>query len=226
MPDRQSKSFVEVTFIEAAARRIRADLVMEPIVPGGERRLISRLIGVENPDRLVLTPPVTARGEKVFVPTGWELGISFDLANVWFQATTKVIEHCMFYQAPTRRIDALAVRMPEKLLEPEPPPGPPPSRRPRPAHVRDDLVGRPHRRRERRAPRHGQAPGLVGHRPGRSAEPPIDLPTGSETVICLNAHETGESQFVRATLRHCTPLGDGAWVAGFGDIAALRPAKR
>jgi len=225
MSEFESKSFAEVTLIEAAARRLRADLVMKPVTPDGETRLISRFIGVESPQRVILAPPVTARGRKVFVPDDWELGISFDLANVWFQAATRVIEHCLFYRSPTTRIDALAVAMPANL----------------------------HSRNRRQSPRHDPptdaatfatiwpvdriedenlAPLAKGRLQDFSATglgvrlgEPIDLPTGMSAVICLETSSGNESAFLRGILRHCSPLGDGNWVVGFGDITGLEPGE-
>jgi len=44
-------------------------------------------------------------------------------------------------------------------------------------------------------------------------------------VICLESQTLNESVFVRGVLRHCTPLGDTTWLAGFGDVADLRPGE-
>jgi len=225
MPENSPKSFAEVTFIEAAARRLRADLVISPVTPDGQTRLISRFAGVEGPGRVILEPPVTADGGKVFIPDGWELGISFDLANVWFQATTRVLEHCMFYQAPTRRIDALAVKLPAKVLtgnrraEPRhaPPPGGPTFVTIWPGGRIDDEDAAPLAT--------GRLQDWSASGVGIRLTEPLDLATGAAAVLCLTGPSGGESVFLRGVLRHCTSLGDGTWVAGLGDAAGLRPGE-
>jgi hypothetical protein len=225
MPQRQSKSFAEVTFIEAAARRLRVDLILTSVLPKGERRLISRFLGLDSPRRIILAPPETAGGKKVFVPAGWVMGMSFDLANVWFQATTTVLEHCMFQQSPTRRVDALAVEQPNKLLSA--------NRRGSPRQQVDagrtvfatiwsaqrvtdeDLATLAAGRLQ------DWSPTGLGVRLGQ----PLDLATGQGAVICLENPADNGSIFLRGLLRHCTPLGDGNWLAGFGDVAELRPGE-
>lgn len=225
MPDRQSKSFAEVTFIEAAARRLRADLIMSPVTPDGETRLISRFVGVECPGRVIIEPPFTGEGVKVFIPDGWELGISFDLANVWIQAKTRVLEHCMFYHAPTHRIDALAVELPPKVLSS--------NRRSERRYGRLEAgptfaaiwpAGRDHE--ERLAPlASGRLQDWSASGLGIRVNEPTDLATGQQAVIRLSCASSQESVFMRGTLRHCTPLGDGSWVVGFGDITGLEAGE-
>lgn len=225
MPERQSKSFADVTFIEAAARRLRVDLVLSSVLPGGESRLISRFLGLESPRRIILAPPETAGGHKVFVPTGWAMGMSFDLANVWFQGTTTVLEHCMFQQSPTRRVDALAVEQPAKLLSA--------NRRGAARHqagadrtlfatiwsarrITDENLASLAAGRLQDWSETG-----LGVRLGES----LNLATGQDAVICLESPADKESIFLRGVLRHCTPLGDSNWLAGFGDVADLRPGE-
>ncbi len=225
MPKRQSKSFEEITFVEAAARHVRVDLVLDSVVPEGERRLISRFLGVENPSRIILAPPQTARGKKVFLPARWQVGMSFDLANVWFQATTKVIEYCMFQQSPTQRVDALAVEQPTKLISANRRSAP----RYRVAPARKFFAKIwPEERLtdDKLAPIHtgklqdwGQA-GL-----GVRLREPANLATGLGAVLCLESETGTDSRFLRGILRHCTPLGNGDWLAGFGDVADLRPGE-
>lgn len=225
MPEQQSKSFEEITFIEAAARHARADLVLDSVVPEGERRLISRFLGIENPRRIILAPPVTAEGKKVFLPAGWQVGMSFDLANVWFQATTTVIEYCMFQQSPTRRVDALAVEQPTKLISANRRSAP----RYRTVQARqffakiwsaDRLTD------EKLDPLHaGKLQDWSQAGLGVRLREPANLTTGLGAVICLEDDAGTDSLFLRGVLRHCTPLGDGCWLAGFGEVADLRPGE-
>jgi hypothetical protein len=224
MPERPEKSFAEVIFIEAAARRLRVDLVMSPVVPGGEARLISRFVGIENPGRVILEPPVTAGGQKIFIPDGWSLGMSFDLANVWFQAPTKVLDHCMFHLSPTHRIDALAVDLPARLMSS--------NRRNSPRHeIAPDRAAFARIWSSERIDDEHLAPLTSGRLADwssaglgvRVSEPP-DLATGQGAVICIEA-PGGESVFMRGMLCHCTSLGDGNWMVGFGEIAGLKPGE-
>ena len=218
MPERQSKSFEEITFIEAAARHARVDLVLDSVVPEGERRLISRFLGIENPRRIILAPPMTARDKKVFLPPGWRVGMSFDLAEKWFQATTTVIEYCMFQQSVTRRVDAMAVEQPTKLLA---------NRRSAPRYriapsrqFYAKIWSAERLADEKLAPLHtGKLQDWSEAGLGVRLREPAGLTTGLE-------NDAGtDSLFLRGVLRHCTPLGDGCWLAGFGEIADLRPGE-
>jgi hypothetical protein len=225
MPERQSKSFAEVTFIEASARRLRVDLVLTSVVPQGERRLISRFLGIESPRRIILAPPETAGGRKVFVPAGWVMGMSFDLANVWFQASTTVLEHCMFQQSPTCRVDALAVEQPTKLLSA--------NRRGAPRHEVD--AGRALFATiwsTQRVTDENLAPLVAGRLQDWSEKglgvrlgEPLNLTTGQGAVIRLESPAENGNIFLQGVLRHCTPLGDGNWLAGFGNVGELRPGE-
>jgi len=225
MPERQSKSFEEITFIEAAARHARVDLVLDSVVPEGDRRLISRFLGIENPGRIILAPPVTADGKKVFLPEGWQVGISFDLANVWFQAKTTVIEYCMFQQSTTRRVDALAIAQPTKLISA--------NRRSTPryriAPTRQfyaKIWSAERLTDEKLDPLHtGKLQDWSEAGLGVRLREPTGLNTGMEAVICLENDTGTDSLFLRGILRHCTALGDGCWLAGFGEVADLRPGE-
>ena len=225
MPEPQTRPLAEVTFIEAVARHARVDLILSPVVADGERRLISHFLGREAPSRLILAPPKKADGQKVFVPVGWDLGMSFDLANVWFQATTTVLEHCMFRQSASHRVDALAVEHPTQRLSA--------TRRGAPRRCADPA--RPFTAIIWSAERVVDArlsPLQVGMLQDWSAtglgarlRHPLGLAPGDRAIICLERVTGEESIFLWGVLRHCTATDDGYWLAGFGDLTDMRPGE-
>ena len=112
----EPRTFTETAVREAAARRTRVDLVLDPVTPDGERRLISRLVGINDDGNLILEVPKTTEGSKVFIPPGWQLGLAFELADLWMQSRSMVLGHCQFPVRPGRRVDALTVERPERIL--------------------------------------------------------------------------------------------------------------
>jgi len=225
MAEPQTKSFAEVTLIEAVARHARVDLILSPVVPDGERRLISHFLGLEAPSRLILAPPKKADGQKVFVPVGWDLGMSFDLANIWFQATTTVLEHCMFRQSAFHRVDALAVEQPIQLLSTNRRSAP--RRRVDPARPFTAIIWS-----AERAIDANLSPIQVGMLQDWSAtglgvrlRHPLDVAPGYRAIICLERVTGEESVFLWGVLRHCTATGDGYWLAGFADLTDMRPGE-
>jgi hypothetical protein len=220
------RSFTEVTLVEAAARRARVDLVIKPVTPGGDRRLISRFLGIPGAGRLALAPPQTVRGKKVFLPVDWQVGMSFDLADIWFQATTNVLEYGMFQQYATRRVDALIVKQPTKLISSR-------NRRQRPREQVDpakpflaaiwsaeDVADTKHKPLQV-GRLHDWTEGGLGV---RLAEP-LALGVGERVIVRLDRALTGESVFVWGTFRHCTPTETGIWLAGFGEATNVRPGE-
>ena len=196
-----------------------------PVVADGDRRLISHFLGLEDPCRVILAPPKTGNGKKVFLPVGWELGMSFDLANVWFQATTTVLEHCMFRQSPSQRVDALAVKQPQQLLSANR--RSTPRRRADPARPFTATIWSAQRVADTKL-----APLQVGMLQDWSAAGlgarlwrPLDLAPGDRAVICLDSVAGEDSVFLWGVLRHCTATEDGCWLAGFGDLTDMRPGE-
>lgn len=112
----EPNTFTETAVREAAARRTRVDLVLAPVTPDTDSRLISRLLGINEHGDLVLDVPKTRKGKKVFIPAGWGLGMAFELANLWMQSRSTVVGHCQFAIRPGRRVDALMVERPEKIV--------------------------------------------------------------------------------------------------------------
>lgn len=112
----EPRTFTETAVREAAARRTRVDLVLDPVTPGTDGRLISRLIGIDADGNLILDVPRTSSGNKVFVPAGWRLGLAFELADMWMQSRSVVVGHAQFPVRPARRVDALVVGRPERII--------------------------------------------------------------------------------------------------------------
>ena len=112
----EPRTFTETAVREAAARRTRVDLVLDPVTPDTDTRLISRLIGIDPDGDLVLDVPKGTGGRKVFIPPGWPLGLAFELADLWMQSRTRVVGHCQFPVRPGRRVDAMTVERPERIV--------------------------------------------------------------------------------------------------------------
>ena len=115
-PVDEPKTFTETAIQEAAARRTRVDLVIAPVTPHTPSRLISRFLGMDEAGDMVLAVPEARPGDKVFLPAGWQVGLAFELADLWMQSRTTVVGHCQFAIHATRRIDALAVAPPARIL--------------------------------------------------------------------------------------------------------------
>ena len=112
MPDH--KTFARVAIEQAAANAVRVDLVLDAVTPHTDTRLISRALGL-CPDGLALATPASANGRKVYLPGDWELGLSFELGRLWFQARTVVLRHTFFDCGRGCRADAVLVRSPDRL---------------------------------------------------------------------------------------------------------------
>ena len=210
--------------MEAAARRARVDLVLAPVVPGGDRRLISRFLGIEPSGRIVLAIPETPKGQRVFLPIGWRLGMSFELANIWFQAPTTVVEHRMFQQFAARRVDALSVAHPKELLSANRRSSP--RSRVDPSKPFTVTIWSAHRTADEHL-----APIQVGRLQdwsdiglGVKLTGQLPVEPGTRLILCLERAATNECVFVWGRLTHCTAADDG-WLAGFGDVTNMGPGE-
>ena len=218
MPDH--KTFARVAIEQAAANAVRVDLVLDAVTPHTDTRLISRALGL-CPDGLALATPASANGRKVYLPGDWELGLSFELGRLWFQARTVVLRHTFFDCGRGCRADAVLVRSPDRLtscnrrrsVRHRLPPGqrtsirlwPAPTGSAEPAPPADALAG------------------VLGDFSAGGlgielwAEP--NLERGCEILVQLRLGGA-DDVLLRAMVKHCTPLPD-RWHVGLGDIAEL-----
>jgi hypothetical protein len=222
---RQALSYAEVSILEAVARRARVDLVLRPVKPETAKWLQTHVLGVASPKALALSPPQTSRGDKVFVPEGWQLGMSFELGNLWLQARTKVLDHCQFPLRPTQRVDALVVERPNQILST--------GRRRRPRQ-QVDLSGRvaatlwPGECVEAADFMRPYVGELVNWSEfGLGIRLPQDpaLEVGTKAIIRLEKAGAAERYFVWAVLKHCTCDQEGSWIVGFGDVVTTGPGE-
>jgi len=224
MMEQQRREFSATSFVEAVARRARVDLVLKPVTPSSERRLISRFLGLHGGDGLVLAVP-QAKGRKVFVPTGWDLGMLFPVGGFALQARTTVLGHCQFRLRPSRRVDAIIIQRPSEILAI--------NRRKHPRH--DVDLSRPVRASLWVADRlaGGQAsPTQVGQlrnwsEGGLGIEFPAELAcdAGTETILRLEEPGSDQCRILRGVLAHCTQMSVSRWLAGFANVAELCPGE-
>jgi len=225
MAVQQATSFAHMSVLEAAARRLRVDLVLKPVTPGTDTRLRSRFLGIRNPDRLVLAVPQTRRGKKVFVPNGWDLGIGFELEDQWLQARTTVVGHCLYPVHATRRVDGLMVQRPDEILSRSP------RRKPRCEVDPSRLVTATLWAVECLESTNfaTQAVGRIlnwsetGLGVRLSARPP--LRAGMEVLVRLETEDTEETPIYRGVLKHCTAHETGTWLAGIGEVTHVQPGE-
>lgn len=221
----QAKSFDQVAFLEAIARRARVDLVLKPVRPGACTRMRSRFLGSREPDQLVIDVPETI-GRKVFLPIGWDLGISFRIGKLAMQARTTVVDHCLFPLYPTRRVDGVVLQAPQRILTVE--------ERQQPRDQIDPSVRTiiasawPA---ERLA--EGMQPlpwiGRLSNRSecglGISFPTPLSMEPDTEVVVRLEEQGVDDQPLYRGVLRHCTRMSEGRWLAGFSDVQELGPGE-
>ncbi|MDY7009776.1 MAG: PilZ domain-containing protein [Planctomycetota bacterium] len=224
MATRQSKSFAEVTFMEAVARRICVHLVLKPITPKTDSRLRSRFLGNIGRDRLVLDVPLSG-GHKVYIPVGWEMGMAFPVGQFLLQARTTVLDHCQFQLYPTRRVDGLVVQRPTKILSL--------NRRSRPRYEVDpsvyiaaslwpaDSLASGNQTDVRSGQLINWSAGGLGIRLSKN----LPCNPGDQMIIRLEKADGNEWPIFRAILRHCTPQDNQEWLAGFSDVGALSPGQ-
>jgi len=218
----EPKTFAATAIQEAVARRARVDLVIDPVTPHTPRRLISRLLGVDQAGDLALVVPTAAPGDKVFLPAGWQVGLAFELADLWMQSRTTVVGHSQFPLHPTRRVDALTVASPAKILSCN-------ERRKRRHHA-DPLkpvqatiltVIDPQGHRSSGEPvvarlRNWSQGGL-----GLEFTGPHTLAVNCQLIVQVRIPGLVTASRFRGTVRHVTLLGPGAWMVGLGDVEEL-----
>lgn len=224
MAERQKKSFSQVALVEAVARQTGVCLVIRPIHPHGESRLCSRLLGINEDTDLVLAAPWTRAGkDKVFIPVGWGAEVTFPVAEFVLQVPTRVLGHCQFPLRPPRRVDAMVLRSLGKVV--------PLYRRRQPRHdvspstVVVASVWPAAQLSAGARPRSGVLANRSGIGLGIRFEKRPLLETDRQMIVRLEDSGADSRRIYRATLKHCTPLPDGKWLAGFGDLVELTPGR-
>lgn len=221
-PTQHAKSFAEVAFLEATARRVPLDL---QAIVGARERLSSRFLGATAAGDLVLETP-RAGARKVFLPRGTALTLTFRVDRFAIRCDSEVLEHCQFPTRPGRRADGVVVRLPGD------------------ASVTDER----HAARILLDPgeqliiaslwpaaalEEGQAPSpRVGELVNYSdaglgiqlhAALPYDL--GQPIVVRLEPRGAEGMRLYRGALRHCTLTQTGHWLAGLSEVVELRPGE-
>ena len=223
MAIQQAKSFAEVAFLEAVARRTKATLVIKPVTQSAPRRLNSRFLAA-NGNMLVMATPSSEKG-KIFLPHRWHIGMSFSLGDFALQALTTVVGHCQFELHPGRRIDAIVVDRPKKITQF--------NRRSQPRHeispslhvlaslwaVEALLAGNGEIYHMGRL--HDWSDEGLGIRLNTA----IPVKAHSEMIIRLHESSHSEYRIYRGLLVHCCQHPPDGWVAGFGNVSELHPGQ-
>lgn len=226
MTERQRKSFSQVAFVEAVARQARVYLVIRPIRPGSQSHLCSRFLGLDDHADLVLAAPETQTDQKkVFLPIGWDLAMSFRVGSFLLQAPTRVLGHCQHAQHATRRIDAILVQRPGKVTSL--------NRRREFRHPVDPSVRVAASvwlaSELNAASRCGPRMGMLANRStvglGIRFDRKLPADIGSGVIVRLEDRSAESCVICQAVLKHCTPVPDGKWLAGFGDVVELAPGQ-
>jgi len=226
MGERQKTSFSQVAFVEAVARQATVGLVIRPIHPGSGGRLCSRFLGLcGNGDLILAAPGARTDQKKVFLPIGWELEMTFPLADLLLRASTCVLGHCQHAQHPTRRIDAIVVRRPSKVTTL--------NRRRFPRQEADPSVRVPvsvwPSLELRAGPCGPPRIGLLANRSrtglGVRFAAKLQAGVGSEVILRLEDHAAEACAIHRAVVKHCTPAPGGKWLVGFGQAVELGPGE-
>ena len=224
MTTRQGRSFAEVTFLEAVARRIHLYLIVKPATPKTDGRLRSRFLGIEEPGRLILDVP-QGGNRKVYVPVGQNIGMAFPMGHFLLQARTTVLDHCQFQLYPTRRIDSLVVQRPGRIISV--------NRRSQPRFEvdpseyimasfwpADSLTHR-----DQTAIRSGQLANWSVDGLGIRLAAKLPFPPGTRMIIRLEEAGSDEWPIFQAVLMHCSPQADERWLAGFGQVVRVEPGQ-
>ena len=222
----QKKSFSEVAFVEAVARQVSLTLVIRPVRPGAPTRMCSRFLAADSQGNPILAAPWTPKDDrKVFVPGGWDLGMTFPMGGFTLQARSRVLGHCQHRRFPTKRVDALLVERSTRVVSLS-------SRR----HPRTEIDP------ERRivaslwpeAPlAQGAAPaprtGMLANRSqeglGIRLDAPPNVAVGQEAVCRLIEPGAVSARIYQGVLKHVTAESGGKWLVGLGDVVELGPGQ-
>jgi hypothetical protein len=218
-------TFEQVVFHEAAARRVRINLLVKPVRPDDEQRLTSRILGISGAGHLVLATPTKSSAQKTFLPLDWGLGLGLAVGKLFVQARSRVLEHCQWRISAPRRVDALLAEMPEKVVSV--------ARRQEVRYEVDPaqyasaaiwleaelLARKSHRMREGRVANWSNS-GL-----GVRLAAALPFQPGQRVVLRIEGLRGRTCQFYTATLRHCTGQGEAEYLAGFGEVETLGPGQ-
>jgi hypothetical protein len=136
-----------------------------------------------------------------------------------------VVDHCLFLVQPARRADALVVQKPLSILTC--------NRRSNPRH-RVSASSRTVATFWPWTDGQTQTAAQVAHAQivdysvgglGIKADTPLPMKIGEKVVIQLRTAHQPDCLILQGQLRHCTLCEDGAWRAGFGDVAEVEPGQ-
>jgi hypothetical protein len=221
----ETTQFEQVVFHEAAARRVRVNLLVKPVRPDDDKRLSSRVLGLDRQNRLILAVPTKPCGKKIFLPIGWGLGLGLAVGNLFVQSRSEVLGHCQYLLHPPRRVDALQAQMPDKVVSV--------TRRQEvrydvdPARLASAAVWLEQELLEQGAYRMREGRVDNWSESGFGVRLPAALPfeSGSRVVLRIEGLRGRTCQFYTAQLRHCTPVASGEYLAGFGEVQPLNPGQ-
>ncbi len=217
--------FAETMLLEAVARRARADLVVGSGRQTPNSRLISRFLGLDEPEGIVLEVPRTVDGELVYLPDGHRIGLSWQIADKFIQGTSEVVGHPQFLLKPPKRVDSLMVRRPEMAVLT--------NRRQETRHrLRRDEIIRVELRlwRDVVSGRFGQP--HLGHLIDMSAGGlgvataiPITWEKGSKLLVRLQGGPPQSEGLYRAVLAYCIADETCQWRAGLSAVQGVQPGE-
>jgi hypothetical protein len=227
MGQKPSKSFSEVSIMEAVARKVEVEVVINPGAGVPCSSATSRFLGMDEQGRLALRIPVTAQDppQKQPIGVGRDVGLLFAVGEYVFQADSTVLEHTSFPVTPVRREDALILRLPEhtQLL----------SKRVEPRF--DIDPDRPVATRiwdwqqlaegAEQGPRSGRLANWSASGFGVSTGGQLPMDIGDTVLVRVEQHRSSEYKLYQAVLKHLTRQSDGKWLAGFGHVNELRPGQ-
>ena len=229
MKETRSTSFSEVALVEAVARMASVYLALRPVPPSRHRRLTSRLLAFDGCGDLVLDVPAAGE-DKVFIPADWDVGLFFPVGEFMLQALTRVVGHTFHRTCSNRRVDALIVRRPERLISLN-----------QRSEVRQEVsqyvpVTIWPSERSDSDPALGDPPllgpprlGLLANRSpnglGVLLQSDARIEPGTSVLVRLEDPASATADLFRAVLKHCTGQIGGGYLAGLGELAELGPGQ-
>jgi hypothetical protein len=220
-----SRDFAETMLLEAVARRVRADLVVGSGRQTPNSRLISRFLGLEEPDGVVLEVPRTVDGELVYLPDGHRIGLSWQIADKFIQGTSEVIGHPQFLLKPPKRVDSLMVRRPEMAVLTN-------RRRETRHRLKRDETVRAELWLERDLlpgrfgpPHPGRLIDMSANGLGVALATPVTWEKGSKLLVGLRGGPPQSEGLYRAVLAYCITDKTYEWRAGLSSVQGVQPGE-